>query len=274
MGRSRWTNYSLMILLCGLLFGCTDGPLTIQERYYLNVTDDWNTNHYRITVTAQTQLSKAEFRQGWYPEDAVDALFGNVSEEAGIEHLRTERTLRENINKTLIELEKKYHSTLLNEELSQNEKKEKIDDIRKARSDLFRVPIPDTPENAETRTIEYDPAENLITRRSGQKLIFILSADPDKIIEDIAEFAESEKTQAEILDFAKLVVDVTTADVQVSKAQVELAKANDAQIATEIQFALQRISSSNANAAQEANTLSAQLEALTKAIEQYNLEPN
>jgi len=263
----------LLLLICLSVVGCTDGPLDIKERYYLNVTDDRNTNHYRITVSAHTQLSKAEFRQGWYPEDAVDALFGNVSEEAGIEQLRTERTLRENINKTLIALDEKYQQALLKEDSSKRDKELKA--IRKARSELFLVPLPEHGRDSDSRTIEYHPAKNLITRRSGQKLLFILSADPDKIIEDIAEFSESEKTQAEILDFAKLVVDATTSNVQVRKARAQFAQANDAQIASEIQQTLQAINGiSSIGSDEAADNLSARLEALSTAVLQYSLEGN
>lgn len=47
-----------------------------------------------------------------------------------------------------------------------------------------------------TRIMEYYPKRDLITQRDGQKLVFILSANPDEIINDISSFASEEQTEA------------------------------------------------------------------------------
>lgn len=95
-----------------VLTGRSDGPLHVMERHYLTVSDGRNSNHYRITVEAITAYSKTEFRQGWYSADAVDALFGEVSSEAGAAILQTENVLKAKINQALTELADEYVEVL------------------------------------------------------------------------------------------------------------------------------------------------------------------
>lgn len=109
----------------------------------------------------------------------------------------------------------------------------------------------------------------MITRRSAQKLLFILSADPDEIIQDITAFGEQQKTQGEILSFARLVVDATSVDVQSLAARNDLENANNSLIATEIGEILAAV---NADPNHAADTLIARLKALASFVRQYDTE--
>jgi hypothetical protein len=64
----------LSIFIVVLASGCTTGPLKVEEVYYLAATNGKDTNYYRITVKAGTQLGVAEYRAGMFPASAVDAL--------------------------------------------------------------------------------------------------------------------------------------------------------------------------------------------------------
>ena len=275
-GRSVQTSFkeclSRYLALAVLLFSaaCTDGPLEIDEQYYLRASDGNNVNYYRITVSAETRLSKAEFRQGWYPVDALDALFGDVSDEAASRELETLTTLKRQINETLIELRKLYNAELvkLDTEIEAYEKKLRRLLEAEARLRRFASRSPDSlagDESIRFESADYDPAAPLITRRSGQRLVFILSADPDQIIQDIQRFAEDQKTQSVVQQLTDLLAATGRRELEARRGEAAASEEGDAKVAAQIDTLLAALGGDPSPS--KARVL-AELEALGLVIEQ------
>ena len=104
----------LMTLTLFYLAGCTQGPLQISEQFILAAPnrDHKETNYYRVKVSGKTELGVAEFRQGWYPSDALDALFGEVTQQDSGRVLLTRQKMEKQINETILQLRKDYSGEL------------------------------------------------------------------------------------------------------------------------------------------------------------------
>src|SRR5262245_20988574 len=88
---------------------CTRGPMHIRERYYLAAPGYDNTNYYRVTVKGDTELAATQFRQGWFPGAAVDAVFGDTESSEGEAQANEAREkMRKQIDASIVEAQKKY----------------------------------------------------------------------------------------------------------------------------------------------------------------------
>ena len=57
--------------------------------------------------------------------------------------------------------------------------------------------------------MEYDPSKNIALRHSNDKLVFFMSSDPDKVIGNIASFAESNETSLQVLKLSEMITNQT-----------------------------------------------------------------
>lgn len=240
---------------------CTSGPLNVSEQYYLVAENDESRNYYRITVEVDTMLSEAQFRQGWYPEFAVDQLFGAPTAENAGEGVKTREELKKLQNAALIELRRQYI-----EELKNGRDKDKLTDILQAQARLRLSPTELNGSLSETVVSEYNPGSSLVTRRDGEKLVLFLSANPDEIIQKIKSISDQAKTQASLSKFVDAMVFSTKSEKRKEENRYNRELLSDKVISAQIEIALQSIESASDDS-ERINAIAA-LEALQFAIRQ------
>lgn len=230
----RTRTLLLLLSVFASLLGCTTGPMDVHELYYLGASNGRNHVYYRVRVTGRTRLGDAEFRQGWFPASAVDALFGDVSGEGEGRALNVQSELRKQIDIARITAQQNYLDDVL------NQKDDAALDARlRAIERIGLAPSTESPTLSGARVIEYDPARELVTTHSGSKLVMVLSSNPDEIIGRIAQLAQDTKTEALFMRFA----DVLAARQQARAAELSARTAFSARVNQRLGPALQRLSS-------------------------------
>ncbi len=191
----------------------------VNETYYLAVPSGENTNFYRISVDADTYLGKARYRSGWFPADAVDGLSGKDVIGDGAKALKTEQAIRDQLNSAITQTTNGYLDAASKPETSEEVIQGWLNAQRRVRAIAGDgVMLPDG-----AIEIEYDPAASLALRHAGQKLVFVLSNDPDKVIERIQTIAAHNDTGATILRLADVIHQRAKNDVDEAKAKNDIA---------------------------------------------------
>ncbi len=197
---SLWSWLPALVVL--YLSGCTSGPMRVDETYYLGASNGADRVYYRVNVQGRTYLGDSEFRQGWFPAYAVDALFGDVSDEGSAEALTTREELRRQIDQKLIETRKKYLARAVDPEATP-------DELRKLLAAVIRVRMAARESTGDLGNqavvMEYKPQADLITAHAGQKLVLFLSSDPDAIISKLGDLAEDTRTEQLFNTFSSVV---------------------------------------------------------------------
>lgn len=194
--------------------GCTSGPMKVSETYYLKVTNGQDNAYFRVNVEAATQLSDAQYKSGWYPAEAVDAVLGSVSEDATGETRAARDAMRDNLTEAL----KTAHESYLRVALDPNSTSKQIEDALEIWKRTRFAPGFRGPELSDAILVEFNPSEGLETFRSDDKLIFVLSANPDQIIQSISRFASDQETKAAIQRFANVIIESEKAGVSAEQA--------------------------------------------------------
>ena len=229
-------NYIILIVVL-ILSGCSNGKMKTSETYYLRVPGSDNPAYMKVVIQSKSELGKVELRQGWYPAEAVDALFGDISTDGSIDAHKTKELIRKSYNEALITaitnyLNKAKDTTVRFEEL--NKYLKAISRVRLiARDDITEFENKGVPVDV----IEYNPAAEIIQRRSGQKLVFVFSADPNSVISKIETFSASNETKLEI---NKLIGAFATREKNIVEAEVEkfkVSKKYDALITAQLGLA-------------------------------------
>lgn len=194
--------------------------MRIEEVHYFAVPNANNTNYYRLRVRAHTRLSVASFREGWFPATAVDALFGDVSEDSSGESLGAKLTLRGLYREAVVAVTKQWLNAAKNGE----EEDAVLQGLHNARRRVLAYPSPNGEPYQNSVEVEYNPAKGVALQRAGEKLVFVLSANPDEVVGKIANFVQSEKTSLAIKQLGDLVSNKVS---QASMSELALADASD-----------------------------------------------
>lgn len=189
-----WAKSGFLFFLSACLTACTNGPLKVFERTYLAVPSGENSNYYRITVRASTQLSDAKYSSAWFPAYAVDSLYGFSNVETDIKHLKTEQELQDQLNLAIKESHKKYLDVAKDPSKSEEEVEKHLLAQRRVRASAGA----DTPLPKGAVEFEYDPSRNLVLRHAGQKRIFTLSANPNEVTNKIQTAAGTMQTGVQL----------------------------------------------------------------------------
>lgn len=210
---------TIIFLFLILIFftSCSSGPMKIRERHYFAVSSGENTNYFRLRIEAKTKLGVSGYRSGWFPADAVDYAFGEISDKGGIEALKVRSQLKEQINKKIL----LTNNAWLEETAKADANFEKLDGLMMARRRILAYPSGNTPPYKEAFEIEYNPAKGIHTRFSEDKLIFVLASDPDTVIANIASFVENQQTILAIEGLSSIITQRTQNDVVASEAIAE-----------------------------------------------------
>lgn len=242
-GRARRCK-SLSLVLVSLwilvgLSGCQTGRMTVHERFYLAVPSGDNTNYYRVSVNADTVLSKAKYSSGWFPADTVDRLYGSTTEPGAASTLKTEENIKVMLNDAIEETTRGYLLAAKNPATSDEDILAWLSAQRRVRAvagDGIALP-------AGAIEIEYDPSANLALRHAGEKLIFVLSSNPDEVIGAIQTFSNDTKTSATVLRFADVVRQQSLNQVEQADAVNSANARMDTVIVRQIQNSLASIES-------------------------------
>jgi hypothetical protein len=233
----KYARLLFYVSLIGALQACSLGVMKVDEVHYWAVSNGVDTNYYRLSVDGYTRLSDAEYRSGWFDATAVDSLFGDVSEanagesaaaKAEIEALYREayKTTTENWlnvakdpNKTDAEVQKEYNA------------------LRRIK--VAPYGIANGFENAVE--VEYNPTKGVMLNHSGEKMVFLLSANPDQIVGNITNFAESEKTAYMINKLGKVVELRAKSEIKTLVAEEKIADQINKVVVTQLQSSQQSL---------------------------------
>lgn len=150
----------LAVSLAALVIGC--GGSFEKKELFTVYDEDGRANYYRITVQGRGTSSKVDYRAGWYDQQAVDSLFGDVAARASLQ-----AKLAEKHEQIVDDAFKKYLEAL---------RDGKADEISQARArfeEAMNAISGITPAGAD-RSAALDYA--------GKKFVMVLSTNPDKII--------------------------------------------------------------------------------------------
>jgi hypothetical protein len=179
--------------------GCGTGPMNISERSYLGACNGDCRVYYRVTITGKTELGACEFRQGWFPASAVDALFGDVSADTAKQQTVRDE-LRRQIDEALLLANKNYLARAVDPKATSEDLQKCLDAIRRV-----RLTAQDSAEGLDGAVVmEYQPNRDLVIRHSDEKLVLVLSSNPDEIITQLAQLSESERTEETINKFVEV----------------------------------------------------------------------
>jgi hypothetical protein len=213
---------------------CSTGKMEIKETHYYYATNGQDKNYYRLRVAANTRLGVAGYRSGWFPANAVDYAFGDVSTTGGTEELKTRNAIKEQINAKIISTNQAW----LNAAAQPGIEIVKLKQVQEARRRILAYPISDGIPFEGAFEIEYNPAKSVNIRFSDDKLIFVLASDPDTIVANIASFGESQESAVAIDRLAKVIADRTRADIVAAEVVNEVQQRNDTLVLGQIDIAL------------------------------------
>jgi len=205
--------------------------MTIREVHYIAATDGENTNYYRVRVGAQTKLGVAQYRSGWYSARAVDSLFGAVSSDGGVAATAAKAAMEEDISDKIRSTTQKW----LEEASKPDADPKKLEGLMEARRRVLAYPKAGKPPFPDTSEMEFNPAAGISVLHSDEKLVFILSSNPDEVIGKIKNFSENEQTVLTIKRLSDVVLQKSRNDALVQTAIEGLNKKTDALVQVQLQ---------------------------------------
>jgi hypothetical protein len=216
--------------------GCSLGRTKVSEVHYYAIPNGENTNYYRLRVEANTQLGNAEYRSGWFPTRAVDSLFGDVTSDGGIAALAVRTTLENAYSQKVQDTTTAW----LEEAGKPNPDAGLLADLFRARRRILAYPSSEGSPYAGHRAVEaeFNPIKGLVRAHADEKLVFILSSNPDEVIQNISNFAESEKTSLAVTQLSGVIAQRVRNDVAAAEATQSVDKRGDKLISTRIQAAI------------------------------------
>lgn len=227
-------RYFFLSLTIALLVSCTTGSMDIRELHYYAAPNGENTNYYRLRVEAYTRLGVAGYRSGWFPADAVDYAFGDVSTAGGTEALKTRNKIKEQLNKIIPITNQAW----LDEAAKPDADPNKLDGLHQARRRILAYPISEGAPYKGAAEIEYNPAKGVNLRFSDDKLIFVLASDPDTVVANIVSFAENQESALAIDQLGSVIAQRARSEIVATEVVEEVSKRNDLLVSKQIDLAL------------------------------------
>jgi hypothetical protein len=175
--------------------------MRVHEVHYFKVESGEHANFYRMTVDADTTLGIAEYRSGWFPARSVDSLFGDVSSDGGVSALRFRNDLEGLIETNVLKTTRAYLEEASNPNADPNELRR----LAEARRRVLAYPRSSGLKPRDYAEIDYDPARGIVTRHGDEKLVFIVSSNPDEVVGKIASFSESSASALTIQNLSRVV---------------------------------------------------------------------
>jgi hypothetical protein len=224
---------ALAVITLFSLCACTTGPMNVREVHYYAVPNGENTNYYRLRVEADTKLGVAGYRSGYFPARNVDSLFGDVSSEGGAASLAVRLQIEQQINEKILSTNQAW----LEEAAKPNADANLLEGLLRARRRILAYPISDGQPYKGAFEIEYNPAKGVHTRYADEKLLFILGSDPDQVVSQIANFAESDKTVLSINQLSNVLAQRVRNDIAGQQAVEQVNRGVDGLVSKQIEKA-------------------------------------
>ncbi len=219
--------------------GCASGPTETRERFYLAVPSGDNVNFFRLSIEANTFLGVTKYQSGWFPADTVDRLYGDTSDPSDASALVTEQNIKNALNEAIEETMKGYLEAARDPDSNEETVARWLLAQRRVRSlagDQIALP------NGAVE-IEYDPTASLALRHAGEKLVLVLSSNPDEIMKQMSAFAGNKQTSATVLRLADVVRKQAEAQVLEAEARSSADSRLDAVLVARIDSILSELDS-------------------------------
>jgi hypothetical protein len=173
------------------LLGCSSGVMTVDETHYFAPVNEDNVNYYRLRISAETHLGVSQYRSGWFPTTSVDRLFGKVDDEGGVKSLEA-RSAMESLLTAKIQ---STYSQWLDAAANPATLSSQLDGLMAAQRRILAYPaFGATEPYPGALEVDYNPMKGIAIRRADEKLVFVLSSNPDEVVGKIANFSESDQT--------------------------------------------------------------------------------
>jgi len=224
-----------LLLLSSLTISC--GTMKVTSRKYFSITNGEDVNYYRLRIKGKSVLGDAQFKSGWYPTESVDLLFGNVSPDNKSNYKQTKEEIEAEINKKV----KKAYVQYLKEASDPDAKKERLMRLLEARRRVLAAPTKYPPFD-HSYIIEYDVSKGTAIAHADEKLVYILSSNPDEVIAKITNFAESEETANTISKLSKTLSTQKTREVSSKSLSTQK---RDTTILRQLDITLDQLTASN-----------------------------
>ena len=206
----------LHCFLALVLSGC--GTMKVKETYYYAVEDENNTNIYRLQREATSQLGDAKYQTGFFPADAVDRAFGAVSGSGTNVDLQFQESIKTEIRNATLYTTQEY----LNVAKNKDSTAEDIQNALNARRNILAYPSMAIGLPNHSRIIDYEPGKNIAIRNSDSKMVYVFSSDPDTVIGNIKNFAESDQTALSVSRLAQVTSQQMRNEVAEEQATIKL----------------------------------------------------
>ena len=200
-----------------VLAGCSLGRTKLGSTSYVAVPGRNNTNYFRVTVTGSSKLAVTHFKSGAFPADIVDTLYGNAGNSNLPEVYKLQEDIKKEINDALLKAWKSYLEKAIDPAATQEVLADRLATIRRVRA----APGDGIPLPKGAVEMEYAPERNLVLRGWGQKLVFVMSSDPNDVIGAISTFSNEVETGTTVLRLADLVQQKVVGDVVEIEARNE-----------------------------------------------------
>lgn len=224
-------RFGFLALVAALaLGGCSMGRLEVDEVYYLKLTNGTDSAYTRVKVKGTTFLSDAKYRAGWFPAEAVDTVLGNVGADTTGKTRAARDEMRDQLITAMKQAQVNFLAVALKPDASEAEMRVALRSWARTRL----APTGNDPAVEGAIIVEYNPAQGLETFRSDEKLVFVLSANPDTVISSISRIANDNETKAAIQRFANVIVEQAKADVEAKKATAGVAAKADVFLAAQV----------------------------------------
>lgn len=217
MSFSRLSALPQLALACVLaaLLGCSTGKMELWETHYLAVPSKDNVNYFRIRVYGKSKLGDSSFRSGWFPAPAVDALWGDASKAGASEAYKLENDLKKAIDDQILATKQAYVIAAANPKTDPAVLESLLAAERRVLATAGdAIPLPDG-----AIEIDYNPGANIALRHAGQKLVFVMSSNPDEVIGTISNFSQSAETGATVLRLADVIRQRAVDEVAATEAR-------------------------------------------------------
>jgi hypothetical protein len=208
----NWSRAFLISAILSAVASC--GTMKVRETHYYAVEDENNTNVFRLKITATSVLGEAKYQSGYFPSSAVDRVFGDIKGAGGTEELQIHESLATEIRSATLKTTKRYLQIASNP-------KSTYEEIQKAlnvRRTILAYPSLNSPLPIDSRIIDYVPGRGIVLKNSDSKMVFVFSSNPDDVIGNIKNFAESDQTALAVSRLAQVTLQQTSNDVAEQEA--------------------------------------------------------
>jgi hypothetical protein len=226
-GRSRTLAIAVLALVLG---ACSNARTRVDQTYFLAVPSETNINYFRVRVHALAHLGVTEFRSGWFPAEAVDSLYGDISNKSPTDAFLVKKQLREKYDAAILKATGGYLDAASDLKTPSAVLQAWLLAERRVRS----VAGVETPLPVGAVEIEYNPGGGIATFHSGEKLVLVLASNPDTVIDAISGVSRDVQTGATVKSLADLVRQQSANDVASTEARNESSSKSDALIAARL----------------------------------------